>query len=295
MNNNFEIQITVNGNKCKQYNFNNKTFIESKQGSEYTIEIKNNYYKRILAVSAVDGLNVLTGETADEMDSGYIIDSYHSEKIKGFRISDDEWAMFKFGYKFNGNIYAQSKEDGSEKNCGVIGLRLFYEYDPVVNWVPQTYSLSSSYCPSPGVPTWLTDNSSTPINTNFYNQTISDSLSGGTFKNCSQELNMTYGSSNCSNWNKIVNAAPNNIDFSCLRNSSEPKGFDMGTEFGRAEKSKVKTVEFQRGLLAHSLDIYYASRESLIEMGVPLTNDLKINLPKSFPNSYCEPPKNWKR
>ena len=99
---NWDINVLVNGNRCKQYQHDGKTFIEAKQGSEYVLEIKNNYWKRILAVSAVDGLNVLTGKTASETDSGYIIDAYHSEKIKGFRFSDDEWAMFRFGYKFNG-------------------------------------------------------------------------------------------------------------------------------------------------------------------------------------------------
>ena len=110
----FDLNITVNGSRCKQYSHQGKTFIEAKQGSEYVIEVKNNHWKRVLAVGSVDGLNVLTGKTANEADSGYIIGAYSSEKIKGFRFSDDEWALFKFGYKFNGNTYAQSKEDGSE-------------------------------------------------------------------------------------------------------------------------------------------------------------------------------------
>ena len=128
----FDLNILVNGNRCKQYQHQGKTFIEAKNGSEYVIEIKNNHYKRILAVGSVDGLNVLTGKAASDTDTGYIIGAYSSEKIKGFRFSDDEWAMFKFGYKFYGNTYAQSKEDGSEKNCGVIGLRVFYEKEPIV-------------------------------------------------------------------------------------------------------------------------------------------------------------------
>jgi hypothetical protein len=136
-----EIQILVNGNRCKQYNHQGKTYIEAKNGSEYVIEVKNNAYQRILSVGAVDGLNVLTGKTASETDTGYIVDAYSSMKIKGFRYSNDEWAMFKFGYKFNGKTYAQSKEDDSEKNCGIISLRMFYEkpvpYTPPV-WITHT-------------------------------------------------------------------------------------------------------------------------------------------------------------
>ncbi len=71
------------------------------------------------------------------------------------------------------------------------------------------------------------------------------------------------------------------------------ENFDMGTEFGRKETSKVQNVSFDRGCLAQSFDIYYASRESLISMGVPINNILSTNLPQSFPNEYCTPPKGW--
>ena len=64
--------------------------------------------------------------------------------------------------------------------------------------------------------------------------------------------------------------------------------FDMGTEWGRKEQSKVYTVEFERGCLAQSFDIYYASRESLIAMGVPIHNVLSVNIPQSFPDKYAK-------
>ena len=92
-----------------------------------------------------------------------------------------------------------------------------------------------------------------------------------------------------SNYCATVN---NSLDF--MDCSQEIKtDFDMGTEFGRKEHSKVRTVEFTRGSLAQSFDIYYASREALIAMGVPITNELQVNLPQSFPTTYCTPPKNW--
>jgi hypothetical protein len=295
----YDINITVNGNRCKQFSFQNKTFIEAKQGSEYVIEIKNNYYKRILAVAAVDGLNVLTGKTASEADSGYIIDSYHAEKIKGFRFSDDEWAMFKFGYKFNGKTYAQSKNDGSEMNCGVIGVRLFYEQEPIViyNTPIVTWNIPSpTPIPQSPWPMWGTTicggisnpsngGTSYTANVNFMasaanSSNSSDGLCGSTMQNSC--LRSSGAKSRSSNKMKAMNLS-----------SPEPKSFDMGTEWGRKEQSKVHTVNFEKGCLAHSLDIYYASRESLIEMGVPFNNNIKVNLPQSFPEKYAKPPKNW--
>ena len=67
----------------------------------------------------------------------------------------------------------------------------------------------------------------------------------------------------------------------------------MGTEWGRREHSTVRNVTFERGCLADTFEIFYASREALIAMGVPITTELAVNLPQSFPNQYAEPPKNW--
>ena len=356
----FDLNITVNGNRCKQYNHQGKTFIEAKNGSEYVIEIKNNHWKRVLAVGSVDGLNILTGKSASDTDTGYIIGAYSSERIKGFRFSDNEWAMFKFGYKFYGNTYAQSKEDGSEKNCGVIGLRIFYEQEPVVTYTaPIIINNPPPYNPWPNWPYFTTTTnaisgacsggggtglsagnaasytsnvnyscnslgsqdmmdystlkssgpSATNHNTRKYDATLSSpkkskkrSAGGGqsaNFVNCSQEIPVASASPGV-NYNTIdkcglINAdVDDSLDFMPAEYSKTPKAdFDMGTEWGRKEYSKVHNVTFERGCLAQSFDIYYASREALIGMGVPIVNQLTVNIPQSFPNGYAQPPKNW--
>jgi hypothetical protein len=45
-------------------------------GHEYTIRIRNATGQRILAVPSVDGVNVITGETASPDQSGYVLDPY---------------------------------------------------------------------------------------------------------------------------------------------------------------------------------------------------------------------------
>ena len=305
-----------------------------KQGSEYVIEVKNNHWKRVLAVGSVDGLNVLTGKTANEADSGYIIGAYSSEKIKGFRFSDDEWALFKFGYKFNGNTYAQSKEDGSEKNCGVIGVRFFYEKDPILTTYTVVNNSWPNYCYTgalnPQIYNCSTGGTSYSSNVNYQasnlgTQDLTYGSTNNTFKDCSQKLSSNKGGPICADSSKISKkrsagggqsatlsaredtrgitanycaSAPlghldNSLDF-CASAAAPVADFDMGTEWGRKERSKVKTVAFERGCLAQSFDIYYASREALIAMGVPITNELTANLPQSFPDKYATPPKNWR-
>ena len=304
----FDINILVNGSRCKQYQHEGKTFIQANPGSEYVIEIKNNFYKRILAVSSVDGLDVLDGEKASaDDDDGYIIDGYHSEKIKGFRLSDDEWALFKFGYKFSGKTYAQSKGDDSDKNCGVIGVRIYYEYEPITytintypNYLTPTWNPSWPYTTGGDSSYWTsTGNSNSSISNTQYTCKVENDLNNP-IRACNLK---NSGDNSAGQVGPTVNfLSTNSGDAACAGMGSaqnpiiidtQPKGFDVGTEFGRKETSKIQTVKFVKGFLAHSLDIYYASRESLIEMGVPLTNQLKVALPQSFPGKYCVPPTGW--
>ena len=329
---NFDINILVNGSRCKQYQHAGKTFIQANPGSEYVIEIKNSYWKRILAVGSVDGLNILTGKTASTGDSGYIIGAYSAEKIKGFRFSDTEWAMFKFGYKFDGKTYAQSKEDGSERNCGVIGMRIFYENEPVYHcappiiWNTTPQWLSSTPAPNPQ----FTVTTTTTYNPqSSYTVSASYSLTGAYQNNvnyCSNDL----GKLNLSNYieDHFIPVRGNNTTtlanskgptrggkqtmggrskisaqyscngiasagLGCIEMERQKAEFDVGTEWGRKEQSRVRNIVFDRGCLAQSFDIFYASREALIAMGVPLTNEIAVNLPQSFPNGYAVPPKNW--
>jgi hypothetical protein len=76
---------------------------------------------------------------------------------------------------------------------------------------------------------------------------------------------------------------------------SAPVSFDMGTKFGEAKESKVVEVEFEKGTLILPItNIYYASRQSLIEMGVPLGSEKQVSFPEPFKNQYATPPKGWR-
>ena len=79
-----------------------------------------------------------------------------------------------------------------------------------------------------------------------------------------------------------------------LRSAVKPQGFDMGTKYGDAKESKVIEVEFEKNTLTLTQNIYYASRESLIEMGVPLGSEKQVSFPEPFQGSkYSIPPVDW--
>ena len=61
-----EINVLVNGNRCKQYHHEGKHYIEAKENSDYELEFKNNSYGRLLAITSVDGISTITGKPASD-------------------------------------------------------------------------------------------------------------------------------------------------------------------------------------------------------------------------------------
>ncbi len=93
---NYGLELLVNGRPVKEYYKDNKSFVESRNGTEYTLRFRNNSWKRVMAILSVDGIEVLKGKAAVEADNGYIVDAFSSIEVKGYRIDDKNVAAFKF-------------------------------------------------------------------------------------------------------------------------------------------------------------------------------------------------------
>ena len=65
-------------------------------GARYAIEIRNSSGGRVLAVTSVDGVNVLSGDTAAFDQAGYVFDPFERYQISGWRKSNTEVAAFTF-------------------------------------------------------------------------------------------------------------------------------------------------------------------------------------------------------
>jgi hypothetical protein len=92
-------------------------------GHEYAVRIRNFTGGRILAVTSVDGVNVVSGETATPSQSGYVIDPWGSVEISGWRKSLSRTAAFFFTE--HSNSYAA--RTGRPFDVGVIGVAVFAE------------------------------------------------------------------------------------------------------------------------------------------------------------------------
>jgi hypothetical protein len=98
-----------------------RAYVVGKPGNEYQITLRNRAGEDLLAVVSVDGVNVLSGETATTQQGGYIVSRGERMAIRGWRKSLDEIASFYFTSL--GDSYAA--RTGRPDNVGVIGVALF--------------------------------------------------------------------------------------------------------------------------------------------------------------------------
>ena len=98
-------------------------WVAGRPGARYSIQIRNRLGERLLAVTSVDGVNVVSGATAGWDQTGYVFGPGESYQITGWRKTDTEVAAFTFTE--SANSYAE--RTGRPGNVGVIGVAIFRE------------------------------------------------------------------------------------------------------------------------------------------------------------------------
>jgi hypothetical protein len=113
----------TDGTSLAVYIKDGQRYIVGTPGHEYAVRIRNCTGERILAVTSVDGVNVVSGETASPEQSGYVIEPYGSVEIAGWRKSLERTAAFYFTDLRN----SYAARTGRPDNVGVIGVAVFKE------------------------------------------------------------------------------------------------------------------------------------------------------------------------
>ena len=70
------------------YRKDGRAYVAVKPTSRYAIRLHNQTGGRVLVVLSVDGINVISGETAGVGQTGYVLSTWHSYEIAGWRKSD---------------------------------------------------------------------------------------------------------------------------------------------------------------------------------------------------------------
>jgi hypothetical protein len=100
-----------------------RMYVAGKPGSRYAIRLVNHSAGRVLVVLSVDGVNVVTGQTAGWNQGGYVLDPWVSSEIAGWRKSDSVVAAFEFAALPD----SYAARTGRPENVGVIGMAVFFE------------------------------------------------------------------------------------------------------------------------------------------------------------------------
>ncbi|MDR0276062.1 MAG: hypothetical protein LBI48_12155 [Burkholderiaceae bacterium] len=114
------------GARLPVYGHKGQWWVEGRPGARYAIAVRNATGARVLGVMSVDGVNVISGETAGWEQTGYVLSPWQSAQITGWRKSDLEVAAFNFTALPN----SYAARTGRPDNVGVIGLAVFREKAP---------------------------------------------------------------------------------------------------------------------------------------------------------------------
>jgi hypothetical protein len=246
-------------------------------GAKYAIDVRNATGQRLLAVTSVDGVNVVSGETASIAQTGYVFGAWQRYGITGWRKGNDAVAAFEF--TASPNSYAE--RTGRPRDVGVIGVALFRERAPVPQPVmpypshsrrdrySEPYAESSAGTHAPAAPA-----APTPA----------------------ARADSAHGSHGAADKSSAESAAPaarlerESNDASMAKRAAPqaaqpaPK---LGTGHGERESSYVSNTEFERERSTPNevIRIRYDSRENLVAMGVIPQYRPPQPRPNAFPDN----------
>ncbi len=230
-----------------------RRYIVGTPGHEYAVRIGNRTGARVLVVSSVDGVNVITGDTAAPSQSGYVLEPWGSVEIIGWRKNLERTAAFFFTE--HRNSYAA--RTGRPNDVGVIGVAVFREkvtpsatHDPASR---REQVAAESAAKAPGA----------------YDRPDARA-SGEAAAASAQAPDAPY---------EVARRSPNPAP-STLHGR-------LGTGHGRNEASRVTVVHFERAgdTPAQTIAIQYDRRENLVAMGVLSGPRLTRAEPLPFPGT----------
>ncbi len=111
------------GQTLPVYRHQGEHWVAGRPGARYAVALRNTSPGRVLSVVSVDGVNVISGETADLNQTGYVLGPWQSYAVSGWRKSDNEVAAFHF----TSSSASYAERTGRPANVGVIGVALFRE------------------------------------------------------------------------------------------------------------------------------------------------------------------------
>ena len=234
-------------------------WVAGRPGARYAISVRNRLGERVLAVPSVDGVNVLSGETAAWDQRGYVFSPQERYQITGWRKSDSQVAAFEFSHIAN----SYAARTGRPAHVGVIGVALFREQPPMPQpapaIIPEPYSQRRDSGQSLGR---LREEPASPA---------SPAAAAPAAPAPSAESESSARSLSA---DSVAKAAP-------------MPSAKLGTAHGQRETSVVLHTSFTRLQEQPNeiISIRYDSRENLVASGVIREQPVRPPVPRAFPQS----------
>ncbi len=229
-------------------------------GREYSVRVCNSTAGRMLAVMSVDGVNVVTGDTAAPGQSGYVLSAYECADISGWRKSMSRTAAFYFTELPD----AYAARTGRPENVGVIGVAFFPEKQspaPAANAINPYGRMQPEKRADAG-------NAPAPA----------EEPAPATAPGAAARQESAAGGM----------AAQKSYDGARERDAAATMApaplSKLGTGHGRNEHSPIRMVNFERAssMPSETVAIHYDRRENLVAMGV-LPPPVVAHAPNPFP------------
>jgi hypothetical protein len=252
-----------------QYARGGERWVVGTPGQEYAVRVCNTTGARVLAVTSVDGVNVVSGDTAAPNQSGYVLDPYQCLDIEGWRKSLARTAAFYFTELPD----SYAARTGRPDNVGVIGVALFRErIEPQVWREHQREKIAESRRDAP-VP------AASPAPRG----------DGGAYADKAQANAAAPSQQAPAEAKALASDATGRAEMA--RGGIAPlpapaPAPQLGTGYGRDETSYAQTTRFERETTApaQTLAIRYDRRENLVAMGIlPLPPIARAPAPNPFP------------
>lgn len=97
-------------------------YVAGVPGHRYQLTLRNHSGDDVLGIVSVDGVNAISGSTADwSQDDGYVLGAGSSYAVKGWRKSQSQVAGFVFADADN----SYASRTGRPDNVGVVGIAVF--------------------------------------------------------------------------------------------------------------------------------------------------------------------------
>jgi hypothetical protein len=250
----------ITGETLPMYWHDGRWWVPGKPGNRYAVTLTNRSGGRTLTVISVDGVNAISGETAAQDQTGYVLNPGQHAQITGWRKNLARVAAFEFTALPN----SYAARTGRPENVGVIGVAVFREK---VRDVPP---------PEPGVAPPLSRSKSDAPQEEAARDRAS-AQSGPASPSGSGESSYLEGA----------------------RSERREQQQRLGTGHGRSEYAPTQHVAFERAqsMPDELIRIHYDSRDNLIAMGaIPAPRYRPQRAPEPFPGPVGfvpDPPRRW--